>query len=336
MKSYDFSTPDLVEMSYLPNYSILPNHSIIIRRFSTYYSPLSLDQLISMIDWIPEKNPRYVFIDYSPDDIPPYTRDEIQERIDLFKSHFPNSRVILLTPQPDDYNTTQPDVLFYPYWFLNHPTEYPITIRKKRIGCLNRRNAAHRVWLMHNLLSQGLIDHERDIFSMRFVNVFDKKTKADLASWLPSISIEEQRFINRSYPESIATIPDDFPNDHSTQHPAWNTALAIVTETEVDHYCVITEKTIKAFLSRSCFMLYTGQEELDLLPKLGFELGTFEQHATEFNIDPILEMARKLDTESVALDYYHSKLDIINHNYDWFTTGGWFSKYQEKLKLFVE
>lgn len=321
-------------MRYMPNYRILPEDSIIIRRFSAYHSSLKLDQLIAKLDVIPERNPKFVFIDYSPDPIPPYTDEQIQERIALFKRNFPNSRVVLLSAQSDDYDTDQPDVLFYPYAFLNHYDEYPVVPRKKRIGCLNRRNAPHRIWMMHKLLSEGLLDHERDIFSVSFTNVYNKM-RANMSDWKPPIPIEEQRYINTFYPDTIATLPDDFPNDHSVQHPAWNTAVAIVTETEVGDRAFPSEKTVKALLSRSCWMLYAGAEEFKMLTKMGFEIGTFDEHPTGYNIDPILKMCRELDTESAALDYYHSKIDIINHNAEW-VRHGWLTRYQEKLKPFIE
>jgi hypothetical protein len=64
---------------------------------------------------------------------------------------------------------------------------------------------------------------------------------------------------------------------------------------------------------------------------LGFETQLFDQHATGCNIDPIVQVSKTLDTESVAMDYYNSKLPQIEHNKQ-HLDHGWQAQYIPKLK----
>lgn len=184
---------------------------------------------------------------------------------------------------------------------------------------------------MHNLLSQGLIDHDRDIFSMAFANVYDQdRMDNKIDGWLGRGNTDYNTLIAQ-YPNSIATVPDNFPNDHGTRHPAWHTAITIVTETECDDLGIITEKTAKALSARCCWIAYTGSDCIRVLTSLGFETQLFDQHATGCNIDPIVQVCRNLDTESAAMDYYNLKLPQIEHNKQ-HLEHGWLTQYVPKLK----
>ena len=312
------------------NYRILPNDSLVLlnlfQEVMAGATSINIDNICKKLNQLPQLSPKFIFIDVSHDSI--FVSDDIiLELVNTVQQHYPASRCIFLSGSAHHYYSNNKNIIWYPYFFL--PTYSTDTrIRKKRVGCLNRRNAPHRVWLMHNLLSQGLIDHDRDIFSIAFNDIWENKP-CNVNEWL-SISPETQIVIAQ-YPERIATIDDQFKNDHTTMHSAWATALTIVTEAEVGPEAMISEKTMKAISSQCCWIAYTGQPQLDVMTDLGFDLNTFDTHATGFNIDPIVNICRTLDTESVALDYYHSKADIIAHNHAWLAKDQWISRYLDKF-----
>lgn len=296
----------------LQHFSILPDDSTVL--------------LNAKINNIPTVDTACIFIDGSYD--PVLMSDiEIQELIAQTKKLNPQSQVVFLSSRCSDFDNNNLNVIWYPVFMLRSYGQAPTNNRSKRIGCLNRRNAPHRIWLMHNLLKQQLIDHERDIFSVSFVNVYDGK-RSRLNDWI-SISQQDALLI-AEYPDSIATVPDNFINDHSIEHPAWNTAIAVVSETEVGPLAMITEKTVKAIESQSCWILHTGQSQLNVMKLLGFEIDLFEQHATGHNIEPVVKVCQELATEDQALEYRDSKQYLIDHNAFWLKHG-WLPVYLKKL-----
>lgn len=312
MKVIDLT--NAVEASWaLQHFFILPDNSTVL--------------LNATLDNIPRLNSQFIFIDASYDPVR-LSDNEIQELIDYTKKLNPVSRVVFLSSRCSDYYTDNIDILWYPVFMLRSYESNTLPTRSKRIGCLNRRNAPHRVWLMHNLLSQQLIDHDRDIFSISFANIYDGR-RGRMNDWI-AISQEDALAI-KLYPDSIATVPDNFINDHTTAHPAWNTAVTVVSETEVGNLSLITEKTAKAISAQCCWILHTGQDQLDVMKSLRFELSMFDQHATDKNIDPIIDICRTLDTEESALDYYYSKKHLIDHNSLWLKHG-WLNGYLEKVQ----
>ena len=296
----------------LQHFSILPTDSIVL--------------LNANLNNIPKLNSRYVFIDASYDPVR-LSNLEIQELINIAEHQNPQSHVVFLSSRCQDFYTDNPNILWYPVFFLGSYDQPIPSNRYKRIGCLNRRNAPHRIWLMHNLLSQQLIDHDRDIFSVSFKDIITAR-RCRIGDWIDIT--REDSLAMKSYPDTIATIPDNFINDHTITHPAWHTAITIVTETEVGDMALITEKTAKAIAAQCCWMLYTGQSQLDVMKSLGFELGMFEQHATGHNIDPIIDICQTLDTKENAMDHYHSQKHLIDHNSKWFKQG-WLEQYLKKL-----
>ena len=320
MKVYDFINQDNVqELQLSGHYSILPTDSVILLNFS--FSKLA--QLNNIL----KTSERFVFIDWSYDPIEHINHRSISLLTSEVEKKFNSAKCIVLSSKCADYYTDQSNILWYPFFLLQTHEDNPVTPRQKRVGCLNRRNAVHRVWLMHNLISKGLIDHNRDIFSIAFANIYDNN-RCELANWI-SLSSEEKEIV-RQYPNQITTIDDGFINDHTVTHPAWNTAITIIPETEVEEKTLITEKTVKGIVGRCCWMLYAGEDQFKVLTSLGFDINLFEKHASGHNIEPIITMCQTLDNESTAMDYYHSKIDKINHNYDWYRNG-WLDVYLKKL-----
>jgi hypothetical protein len=310
-------------------YRLLPDNSLVLLNFAKHAGANSNTALLSQgLKQLPVKVD-YVFVDDSYDPVM-LSDKQIKATVELVAQHFTKSHVIFLSSKCSHYYSDAKNILWYPFWLLS---EYPTVIqpRQRRIGCLNRRNALHRIWLMHNLLSQNLVDHDRDIFSMAFANVHDHHRLDDrIDQWLGLGNTNHNQLIAQ-YPNSIATIPDDFPNDHGILHPAWHTAITIVSETECDELGMITEKTAKAMAARCCWIAYTGNDCIRVLTDLRFETQLFDQHATGRNIDPIVQVCRDLDTESVAMDYYNSKLPQIEHNQQ-HLSHGWRTQYVPKLK----
>lgn len=203
------------------------------------------------------------------------------------------------------------------------------------MGCLNRRNAAHRVWLMHHLLEQGLIDYAKDIFSVRFTCQFtDSYYDVD-----PLVGCDWFNQAQMQWPRAMATHPDNFPSDYSIRHPAWHTGIAIITETEPGLHTIICEKTAKGILSKSCFTVYMADVGYRVLEDLGFLPRFFAKHAENFDIEPILSICRDIATESQAMEYREQCLAQIEHNFDWFAfdqgplqSRPWFVRFQPKLQ----
>lgn len=310
-------------------YSLLPNNSLVLLNFAKHAGTGSDTALLQGLKQL-STNFDYVFIDDSYDPVK-LSDIQIQETVELVMQHFTKSHVIFLSSKCGHYYSDQKHILWYPF-FLFPEYQTVIQPRQRRIGCLNRRNALHRIWLMHNLLSQDLIDHTRDIFSMAFANVYDHHRQDNkIDEWLDLGKTNYNKLLAQ-HPNSIATIPDDFPNDHGILHPAWHTAITIVTETECDELGMITEKTAKALAARCCWIAYTGNDCIRVLADLGFETQLFDQHATGRNIDPIMQVCKTLDTESAAMDYYNSKLPQITHNQQHLSHHGWRTLYVPKLK----
>ena len=293
------------------DYRILPDDSIVFAITpQTQYANLN-----KYLIQIPQVSAKYIFIEDTSDPVI-WSTDYINNILNIFQQRFPQSRVIFLSANTIDYYNQNSSIIWYPKWFLSTiDTSKNTKTRVKRIGCLNRRPCDHRSYLMHNLLSHNLLDHERDIFSIIFTDEFYKK-------------LDQSK-----YPlKEIATIMDGFTNDHTIMHPAWQTALCIVSETEVnDNFSILSEKTLKAITSESCWISHCGQYNLTVLNDLGFDTSMFKEHASGTNIQPIIDMCNTLDNESTALDYYYSKISIIEHNKEWLLTNKWIEIYLKKL-----
>lgn len=262
---------------------------------------------------------RYVFIDGSYDPIRSSDRD-IQENIGRIQELIPQSKVALLSSRVYHWCNRIPNVIYVPYFIYVDPTFHKHKKRKGRIGCLNRNNSYHRMWLMHNLLKEGLLDPKHDVYSVNFWNFRAPETINDPVSirgWLGGNSPYDIDYEINKWPKEIATHPDGFPNDYSTDHPAWSTAISIITETESGFATLLSEKTWKGIRSLSCWTAYMAEEGYKFLEDVGFEPRFFKKHASFDNINPILSICRTLDTESAALDYYYSKKNQIDHNFEW-------------------
>jgi len=322
MLSYCLEDPVWSWSPPFTDYRLLPDDSVVFAvTGSTDWSKIP-----TYLEQVPYVSTKYVFVEAASD---PWeiTDTEINAILQPFRQKFINARCIFLSASCKHFYSTDPNIVWYPkHLLINYDVPVPQT-RNKRIGCLNRRNSAHRVWLMYNLLEQALIDHERDIFSVCFRNIADNG-QLDINAWMPGAKIDLDK-----YPAQIATMPDNIQefNPNISEHPAWHTAITIVTETKVNQYSQLTEKTFKAMMSDCCWISYSAQSNLDVLQDLGFETSTFDQHATGHDIDPILKVCQELDTESAAMDYYHSKQPVIAHNKQWLLNNQWQDRYMPKL-----
>jgi hypothetical protein len=237
--------------------------------------------------------------------------------LDLIKTHHPGSDPVFLSSNCDHYFAEIPGIVYFPCFFFSNFSKVPLVPRNKRIGCLNRQNTPHRPWLMHNLLSRGLLDQDRDIYSVSFASPYDLASYTDVDGWL-QLPQKVNQLLHR-YPPQIATNPDGFPNDVDTvDHPAWHTAITIVTETESGDRTMISEKTPKAIVANCCWTAYMGEAGYQLLEAFGFAPRFFEQHAEGTNIGPIIDICSTLDTEAVAADYRNQFLQQIDHNARWY------------------
>jgi len=311
---------------------VLPNDSLIISDSPFLYNT-GWDVFFSACKKIQQELPSkpYIFIDAFWDPVF-RTNQELEQGMAELAKIFPASKILMLSSRAQHWYDNVPGIVYFPFFaMLSCPdVQRP---RKGRIGCLNRRNATHRVVLMYELLSQNLIDTERDVFSVMFSSInsgasFDFKDSN--LGWLES-KLE-------SWPKAIETHPDNFANDLLVEHPAWHTGIAIVTETDPGNLCLITEKTAKAIISRSCFSIYMADVAYGVMEDLGFEPRFFDNHAEYKNIQPVLEICRTIDTEALALEYRQQHMDQIEHNYGWFGNNvpikqrPWYGRFEPKLR----
>jgi hypothetical protein len=341
LKVFDFVNPHSAQLIEGVNNGLrmLPDNSIVLTgtpytridrdSWADFYKNLQIlrDQYI---------NDTYVFIDASWDPLLISTQDCI-DNLSLIKEFFPGAKVAVISSRCQHWFDAIPGLIYYPAFgaiVYNWPTHHA---RSKRIGCLNRASSPHRLWLMHSLLSEKLIDPDRDIYSMSFASPYNLTAYGNMGSFIE----DKRNLINlnneiKKYPPQVATHPDNFPNDYTIEHPAWHTAIAVVTETHPGDATIISEKTAKAIISKSCFSIYMSEAGYRVLEELGFEPRFFADHASETNIEPIKEICRQFDTESAAMDYRQSQIHKINHNFEWFSKGPvigpWYNKYQPKLQ----
>ena len=309
--AFDLTTPYTVaphDVGFV--FSILPENSAIIHSALPKSNSVDFDSWEQQVKQLPQGH-RF-FIDHSYDPVK-ISNSDILCLLDLIKTHHPGSDPVFLSSNCDHYFAEIPGVVYFPYFFFYNFGKLIPRARSKRIGCLNRQNTPHRPWLMHNLLSQGLLDQDRDVYSVSFASPYDPASYTDVDGWLQHP--QKINHLLKQYPPQIATNPDGFPNDvNSVGHPAWHTAVTIVTETESGDRTMISEKTPKAIVANCCWTAYMGESGYQLLEAFGFAPRFFEQHAEGTNIEPIMRLCSMLDTESVAADYRNQFLHQIEHN----------------------
>jgi len=338
MPCYDYDQGQFSPCGWVyPGETVLPSDNIILQRtpftwqqnnnWSTFYT--ACQQLARSITV-----PAYVFIDASWD---PFvmSNTEILQRLAELDSIFVDSKVCILSARAQHYFDHLPGCVYMPLFAMHNYKDLEHRPKSGRIGCLNRRNAAHRVWLMHHLLDKKLIDPQRDVYSVAFTSLWSD-TYFDVDHLL---QINWFNQAQRQWPTQIQTHPDNFPNDYGISHPAWHTGIVIITETEVDANTLICEKTAKGILSKSCFSVYMHDVGYRVLEDLGFEPRFFANHAQEFDIQPIIDICHKFDTADSAIDYSREHQHQIDHNFDWLAYGQgpvharpWFGRWKPKLE----
>lgn len=335
MKIFDFIQADqpkeIFGESYL--YRILPKNSVVLQNVLKHgninLKPQELTQGLKTISVDAE----YVFVDDSSDTVA-FSDLEILFALELIKQQFGNCKPVFLSGKCSHYYSAHKNIIWYPKFLLwDYPTQH--RPRQKRIGCLNRRNAPHRVWLMYNLLEEGIIDHDRDIFSISFVDFLDKNHTADIDGWIKKPGTNYNSMI-KQYPDTIATMPDHFSSsvgiDMTTEHPAWHTAITVVTETECGDLAMISEKIMKAIAAECCWIAYTGVDSIRVLNDLQFDTKLFEHHASGTDIECIRQVCKMIDTQDLAMDYRHSRRHQIQHNKQHLVSEEWLKHYVPKLE----
>ena len=342
MKVFDFVNPHGAQLIEGVNNGLrlLPDNSIVLT--GTPYTRIDRDSWADFYKNLQilrdqSVNDTYVIVDASCDPVLISTQDCLNN-LALIKDFFPGAKVAIISSCCQHWFDAIPGLIYYPSFFAvvyNHPTPHA---RSKRIGCLNRQSSPHRLWLMHSLLSEKLIDSDRDIYSVGFTSPYDFTAYGSISAFVKGrVDLDKEI---KKYPPQIATHPDNFPNDYTIEHPAWHTAIAVVTETHPGDATIISEKTAKAIISKSCFSIYMSEAGYRVLEELGFEPRFFANHASETNIEPIKQICRQFDTESVAMDYRQSCIDKINHNFEWFSKGPvlgpWYHQYKPKFQQALE
>lgn len=311
-----------------------PQDSILIGRTPFTLYGISWDHFFHMCQQIKQQfgDVGYVFVDATWDPIRTDNQELIARREEMQKI-FSTSKVVILTLHSQHFYDNLPGVIYVPFFaMINLPTP-EFRPRAGRFGCLNRRPTLHRIRLMYSALTQNLLDSHRDVYSIRFVNLY-----TDTPYNFDSSGYEWMAKELQQWPSEIATHPDGFPCDYSINHPAWHTGIVIINETEVGDHTIICEKTAKGIVSKSCFSVYMADVGYRVLEDLGFEPRFFPEHAEYDHIDPVLDLFRTIATESDAMDCRQQHIAQINHNYNWFGVETsefwrrpWWAQYQPKL-----
>lgn len=298
-------------------YTILPDDSVILMNVPMTMPGATWEQTHQQLKLLIEQNitAGYIFVDVSYDPVR-FSNREIQQQLSQLSTYFPSSKVVFLSSRVQHWYDNISNILYVPYFMYIRHWYHAAKIRAGRIGCLNRNNTPHRIWLMHNLLKQGLLDQQCDVFSISFANIYTGE-RPIISNWLGINAPYDIDYEISQWPDSVASHPDGFPNDFSTDHPAWNTGIAVITETEVGYATMLTEKTWKAIRSSCCWTSYMSDEGYQFLEQIGFEPRFFKEHASFNNIEPIVDICKTISTEAAALDYYHSKINQIKHNFEW-------------------
>lgn len=338
---YDYDQGQLINIGFQFSADIvLPRSSILLQRtpftgwqrdWVMFWS--ACEQLAKQIT-----QPDFVFVDACWDPVT-LTNEVISHHLDKLREIFARSKICVLSARAQHFYDNLHGCVYFPLFLMyNYPdlVEQP---RSGRIGCLNRRNAVHRVLLMLTLLDKQLLDRKHDIYSVMFTGIFDDHW-IDLDAALKTSGLNAKL---RQWPARIATYPDNFPNDYSINHPAWHTGISIITETEPGDYTLICEKTAKGILSKSCFSIYMSGVGYRLLEDLGFQPRFFDSHAEGLDFSPIVKICQEIDTADAALAYRNQRINQINHNFDWFAfrqgifqSRPWWRLYQPKLAQALE
>lgn len=334
---------DLIDDNFRPastkheSEPLLPSASILLSRTPFTYTHVHWHKFYQACVELKQQigSPSWVFIDACWD---PFTlsNEEIEIRRKDLESIFKTSKICILSAKAQHYYDNILGCIYYPQFLTIKYPELNHQEKRGRIGCLNRRNAWHRVWLMHHLLDANLISPDKDVYSIKFTALQDNQSYYDVDT---TLGIEWFNQAQMRWPKEIATHHDNFINDYSIDHPAWHTGIVIITETEPGKNAIICEKTAKGILSKSCFSIYTGDVGYRVLEDLGFLPRFFPKHAEDSNIKPILRICQDITTESQALEYRQMHIDEINHNFEWFGSNQldvsqrpWYSIYATKLR----
>jgi kynurenine formamidase len=274
MQAYQLEHSKFFSTSYFLGQSILPNNSILLERtpFNNGVWPEFFSACVELKNQI--STPDWVFVNAAWDPVK-ISNQELQIQRQELQAIFPQSKVCILSAHAQHFYDDIPGCVYFPQFLTINYHTLNFKPRSGRIGCLNRRNAAHRIWLMHNLLEQNLIDNARDVYSVSFT-CLHTGTYIDVDNHMQTNGINQAQ---QQWPRQIATHPDNFPNDYSIDHPAWHTGITIITETEPGEHTIICEKTGKGILSKSCFSIYMSEIGYQVLEDLGFEPIFLPKHA---------------------------------------------------------
>ena len=221
-------------------------------------------------------------------------QDQISD-ITRIVSQRTNKKIVWLSGDCRQYKKSIPDSVYFPFWLaIRENFELPPQQRPFRFSCLNRRPAKHRDHVMNTLQQKNLIDLELDVLSIRY----------------------------QSNSASFATHPDDWPNDHSIAHPAYQAHLNIVTETVPWERGIITEKTTKMFESETAGIMYNSPASLEVLRELGFEID-YVDHACLNDITPIVDLLTQLQDPKDCESWYWQHVRHHQHNRRQFVSSAW-------------
>jgi hypothetical protein len=215
-----------------------------------------------------------------------------------------NKKIVWLSGDCRHYKKTIPNSVYFPFWLaIREKFEQPPQQRSFRFSCLNRRPADHRDRVMSTLIKNNLVNFELDVLSIRY----------------------------RGNSESFATHPDDWPNDHSIAHPAYQAHLNIVTETMPWERGIISEKTTKMFESETAGIIYNSPASIEVLRDLGFEID-YVTHASLDDITPIVNLLTQLQDPKDCESWYWQHIKHHQHNRQQFISSAWADHFEPWFK----
>jgi hypothetical protein len=303
------------------------------------------------------KDGSFIVVDHSQDPCSLKTIESLylKELIDEFKLRgLPLSHIIVVTPTPKSlffgsstrpYNYASFNSLFEMTKIFIKDTQsskfepfkkHPI----KHFLCLMRRDSFNRRitnYLLHqkNIHDKGLVSH------LRYVEGLDV-TKSSLKAEALSLTINNDFDIKKYLTNGLKThfLSQESLEDKGTAAHSYilhkklsrDTCFELISETDTSNCLFFTEKTFKAFLNKSPFILLGNHNGLKYLQHLGFH--TFHPLIDE-TYDSIPDFYLRIDSAlnqvkllcDLPLNLCEEKLlklnSICDHNYSHFINTHW-------------
>lgn len=277
-------------------------------------------------------------------------------------------RLIVLTPSPEylfmEKERDYKHLFFSPFWFMiqkaylkNDFTNLPKKNITKTYFTLMRKDTKSRCLLNYML-------HKKEIHDKGFVThnrVNPKEILVDevsLSSMLEAYpKIDQKVLLDKGLSKhvidgnSIPTFNDRIFNDHQIRYSdlqfnlTSKTFLEVIVEPLNLDRMFFTEKTLKAFLTKSIFIMFNTQNSLKFLRGLGFKTfgetldESYDEISNQFDrVSAFVDEIKRLSCLSTIeqTELYINNTEIVEHNFTHFITQDWSFNLHNRIKRHID